>query len=70
MHPQIPMIRTAVQTQINAKRHTAPGRVLGAAVEADLVGGRALQLLEQAVRLRLRCQRHRCGGGGIEMWCS
>ena len=50
MHPQIPVIRRAVQAQIYTKRHTGPGGILCAAVEADFVRFFALELVEDRVR--------------------
>ena len=70
MHPQIPMIRTTVQTQINAKRDRGPSRVFGAAVEADLVGFFALELVEDGVREGFGCERHVCCMETVNTWCT
>ena len=58
MHAQIPVVGGAVETEVNAKGDRRPGRVLCAAIEADLVGIVALQLLEDAVGLGFGCESH------------
>ena len=58
MHAQITVIRRAVQTQVDAERHTGPRRVLGSAIEADFVGFAALQFVEDPVRFGLGRERH------------
>ena len=58
MDTQISVVRRAIQTQIYAKRYRRPCWVLGAAIEADLVGLFPLQLLEDALRFGFGRERH------------
>lgn len=58
VHAQIPVVGGAVETEVDAKGDRGPRRVLRAAVEADLVGFLALQLLEDAVGLGLGRESH------------
>lgn len=43
------MVGGAVDTQVDTERHTGPGGILCAAVEADLVRFFALELVEEGV---------------------
>ena len=63
VHTQVAVVGRAVQAQVDAEGHAAPGRIFGAAIEADLVGFLALQLLEDFVRLALgrQCGHRECG---------
>lgn len=60
MHAQVAVIGAAVEAEVDAEGHAAPGGIFGAAVKADLVGLLALQLLEDVVRDCLGCERGHC----------
>lgn len=68
VHTKVPVVRGTIQAQIDAKWHRTPRWVFGAAIEADLIGFLALQLLKDGVRLRFVCQRHYeiKGGRGVK----
>lgn len=58
VHTQVAVVRRAVQTDVNGKGNRRPGRVLCAAVEADLIGLLPLQLCEESLRLVLGGHSH------------
>ena len=64
VHTQISVVRRTIQAKVDTKWHRTPRWVFGAAIEADLIGFLALQLLEDGVRLRFVCQRHYQMKGG------
>ena len=58
VHAQIPVVGGAVETEVDAKGDRGPSRVLRAAVEADLVGFLALELLKHPVRFAFGSESH------------
>ena len=54
VHAQVAVVCRAVQAEVDGERDRGPCRILRTAVETDLVGLLAPQLLEEGVRFGLR----------------
>jgi hypothetical protein len=63
MYTQLSVISRAVQAEVYAEGNRGPCRVLGTAVEADLVGLFPSQLFEECGRLGFGCHGH---DGGVD----
>jgi len=58
VHTQVAVVRRAIKAEVDGERNRGPCRVLCAAVEADLISLLPPQLVEEGLRLVLRCHSH------------
>ena len=58
VHTQVAVVGRAVQAEVDGEGNRGPCRVLCAAVEADLISLLPPQLVEEGLRLVLRCHSH------------
>ena len=58
VHTEVTVVRRTVQTEVDGEGNRGPCRVLCAAVEADLISLLPPQLVEEGLRLVLRCHGH------------